>query len=242
MITTVVFDLDDTLYSEVDYCNSGLRATARFIAQTQGPGLNQAEVFSVLWDQFQQGNRSQTLNAALDALDIPYDERLIRSLVMVYRKHKPRIKLPQESRRVLDELAHVYTLALLTDGFLPAQRLKVQALRIEKYFRHTVFTEQLGRQFWKPSPVGFQRLCQILSVPGEEMVYVGDNPAKDFIAPNSLGFTTIQIQRPERIHNTLAPHDQARAHHILNSINELPRHLESLTPNTSHLTPVDRTH
>ena len=232
MITTVVFDLDDTLYSEVDYCNSGFRATARFLSRTQAPGLDQEEIFSALWAQFQQGNRTQTFNAALDTLGIPHDEQLIRSLIMAYRKHMPRIKLPQESRRVLDELAQTYTLALLTDGFLPAQRLKVQALKIKKYFRHIVFTEQLGRLFWKPSPVGFQRLCEILSVPGRQMVYIGDNPAKDFIAPNSLGFTTLQIHRPDRIHDTVAPNDQARAHHVLDSLDEIPRQLEALSPVT----------
>ncbi len=228
MITTVVFDLDDTLYSEVEYCHSGLRATAGFIAQTQTTGFDQGEIFSALWDQFQQGNHAQTLNAALSTLGIPYNGRLIQSLVLVYRRHKPRIALPQESRQVLDELAGSYTLALLTDGFLPAQRLKVQALNIRKYFSHIVFTEQLGRQFWKPSPVGFQRLCRILDVAGKQMVYVGDNPAKDFIAPNSLGFTTIQIRRPDRIHNTLPAHDQARADHVLDGIDELPGLLESL--------------
>jgi len=230
MLTTVVFDLDDTLYSEVDYCNSGLRATARFLSRTQAPGLDQEEIFSALWAQFQRGNHTQTFNAALEVLSIPHDEKLIRSLVMAYRKHMPRIELPQESRRVLDALAQTYTLALLTDGFLPAQRLKVQALKIKKYFRHMVFTEQLGRQFWKPSPVGFQHLGQILDVPGRQMVYVGDNPAKDFIAPNSLGFTTIQIQRPERIHDTVAPNEQAQADYVLHSLSELPSHLESLSP------------
>jgi putative hydrolase of the HAD superfamily len=232
MIATVVFDLDDTLYSEVDYCNSGLRATARFLSRTQAPGLDQEEIFSALWAQFQRGNRTQTFNAALDALGIPYDERLIRSLILAYRKHMPCIELPQESRRVLDELAQTYTLALLTDGFLPAQRLKVQALKITKYFRHIVFTEQLGRLFWKPSPVGFQQLCEILDLPGEQMVYVGDNPAKDFLAPNSLGFTTIQIQRPDRIHDCAAPNDQARADYVLDSLDELPRRLEILSPVT----------
>jgi putative hydrolase of the HAD superfamily len=230
MITTVVFDLDDTLYSEIDYCRSGLRATASFLAQTQATGLAPEKIFSVLWDQFQQGNRTRTLDTALSLLGIPFDEKLIRSLIMAYRKHMPRIELPQESRCVLDELAQTYTLALLTDGFLPAQRLKVQALKIKKYFRHIVFTEQLGRQFWKPSPVGFEQLCEILGVPGKQMVYVGDNPAKDFIAPNSLGFTTIQIQRPDRIHDTVASHDEARADHVLDSLDELPRHLECLSP------------
>ena len=229
-VKAIIFDLDDTLYSEVEYCRSGLRATASFVAQTQPTELDSEEIFSVLWDQFQQGNRSRTLNTGLSLLGIPFDDKLIRSLIGVYRKHLPQIELPQESRRVLNKLAHTYTLALLTDGFLPAQRLKVQALKIKKYFRHIVFTEQLGRLFWKPSPVGFQQLCQVLGVPGGQMVYVGDNPAKDFIAPNSLGFTTIQIKRSDRIHDTLAPNDQAQADHVLGCLDELPRYLESLIP------------
>lgn len=228
MITTVVFDLDDTLYSEVDYCRSGLRATAGFITQTLATGLGPEEIFSALWDQFQQGNRAHTLNAALDMLGIPHDKKLIRSLVSVYRKHRPQIALPRESRRVLETLKETYTLALLTDGFLPAQRLKVQALKIKKYFSHIIFTEQFGRQFWKPSPVGFQRLCELLDVPAEQMVYVGDNPAKDFVAPNALGFTTIQVRRPDSIHDTAPADDQARAGHVLDRLSELPGQLESL--------------
>lgn len=228
MITTVVFDLDDTLYSEVDYCRSGLRATAGFIAQTQTTALDQEEIFSALWDQFQRGNRTQTLNTALDVLGIPYNQQLIRSLVMAYRKHSPQIALPRENRRLLETLKEIYTLGLLTDGYLPAQRLKVQALKITKYFAHIIYTEQLGRQCWKPSPVGFQRLCDLLNTPPEQMVYVGDNPAKDFIAPNALGSTSIQVRRPDGIHNTAPAGEQARAGHVLESLSELPELLESL--------------
>jgi len=31
MITTIVFDLDDTLYDEIDYCKSGFASVAEFI-------------------------------------------------------------------------------------------------------------------------------------------------------------------------------------------------------------------
>jgi FMN phosphatase YigB (HAD superfamily) len=33
MITTVVFDLDDTLYDEIEYCRSGFTSVAEFIVQ-----------------------------------------------------------------------------------------------------------------------------------------------------------------------------------------------------------------
>ena len=32
MIKTVVFDLDDTLYDEIEYCKSGFRAVSEFLA------------------------------------------------------------------------------------------------------------------------------------------------------------------------------------------------------------------
>lgn len=84
----------------------------------------------------------------------------------------------------------------MTDGYLPTQRLKVQALGIEGYFAAIVYTEELGRQFWKPSPRGFERLMELLKARPEQMVYVADNETKDFIAPNQLGMLTIQLLRP----------------------------------------------
>jgi hypothetical protein len=32
MLTTVIFDLDDTLYDEIDFCHSGFHAAAEHIA------------------------------------------------------------------------------------------------------------------------------------------------------------------------------------------------------------------
>jgi FMN phosphatase YigB (HAD superfamily) len=34
MITTVIFDLDDTLYDEIDYCKSGFMAVAEFLTSS----------------------------------------------------------------------------------------------------------------------------------------------------------------------------------------------------------------
>jgi putative hydrolase of the HAD superfamily len=195
MITTVVFDLDDTLYDEIDFCRSGFRAAAKFIG-TLSDRHSPDEIFAAIWDCFITGNHTSTFDAALDRLGIPYDLNVIGKLVAIYRTHTPTLALPAESRATLDALKGKYTLGLLTDGYLPTQRLKVQALGIEDYFAAIVYTEELGRQFWKPSPRGFERLMELLRAQPEQMVYVGDNEAKDFIAPNQLGMLTIQLLRP----------------------------------------------
>jgi putative hydrolase of the HAD superfamily len=227
MIRTVVFDLDDTLYDELDYCRSGFKAVAGYLSNMVDV-LSPEEIFDSLWKQFTAGNHTKTFNAALDDFGLKYDDRLIEKLIENYRTHKPEIKLPPDSAKVLQQLSKKYTLALLTDGFLPAQQLKVQALKIEKYFKCIIYTEQLGRQIWKPSPVGFEKLMQALSVKPKNIAYVADNEEKDFIAPNKLGFLTIQITRPARMHTLTSDTPNASAQHVIREITQLPALLEKL--------------
>jgi putative hydrolase of the HAD superfamily len=227
MITTVIFDLDDTLYDEIDYCQGAFGAVADFLADKPGcPAASR--IFETLWNEFNSGNHKTTFNAALEQLGIQYDTALIEQLIEVYRNHIPDIKLPKESNDVLHKLNRRYTLALLTDGFLPAQQLKVRALGIEKYFKCIIYTEQLGREFWKPSPLGFEKILKTLNAKPQNTAFLGDNEKKDFIAPNRLGIFTIQIIRPARIHTSISEDPDAAAQHIIHSLSVLPDLLEKL--------------
>jgi len=227
MITTVAFDLDDTLYDEIEYCKSGFGAVAEFLISLPDM-LSAGRIFDAFWKEFIAGNRTKTFNASLDRLGISYDDKLIEKLVEVYRSHRPKIKLPQDSQDALNQLSGKYTLALLTDGFLPAQRLKVQVLGLEKYFKCIIYTEQLGRQFWKPSPAGFEKLMETLNTKPENMAYVADNQMKDFIAPNKLGSSTIQIIRPARIHTESSAEPGAAAQYVIRNLADLPALLDKL--------------
>ncbi len=224
-INTVVFDLDDTLYDEVDYCKSGFAASAVFLEEMI-EDIPAEDIFSVFWEQFCTGNQARTFNGALEKLEIDYNDELIEELVKVYREHKPQIKLPPDSLAVLKHLKKKYTLALLTDGFLPAQKLKVQALKIEKFFSCIVYTEELGRDYWKPSPAGFEKVLDTLQIKPENAVYISDNEKKDFIAPNSLGFLTIQLIRDAHIHISSSQKPGFSAQHVIKKISLIPDLLE----------------
>ena len=222
MIKAVIFDLDDTLYDEAEYCKSGFAAVAQFLADK--PSTPSAEIiFAALWDEFSTRNRTNTFDGALVKLGINYDCQLIEKLVSIYRTHLPNLTLPQDSMDVLLQLKQKYTLALLTDGFLPAQRLKVEALGVEKFFASTIYTEELGREFWKPSTAGFEKLLKTLDVKPENAVYVADNEQKDFIGPNAMGLVTIQLIRPAGIHREVCnPISGAAAKYKIVKIGQLP--------------------
>ena len=230
MITTVIFDMDDTLYCEVDYCRSGFRAVAGFLSKVPYLGVShdEGEIFDAFWSQFEGANHGQTFNLALDELGISYDSEMIEHLVRVYREHFPDIKLPAESREILDMLFPEYRLALLTDGFLPAQRFKVEALGIEGDFECIVYTEELGQKFWKPSTEGFKVILKEMGIKAQDCVYVADNAAKDFIGPNKLGMATIQLVRANQIHNSPPDSSEAAAGQIIGGIGQLPHAIERL--------------
>jgi putative hydrolase of the HAD superfamily len=225
MIQTVVFDLDDTLYDEVDYCLSGFARVAPDIAALSNRH-NPETVLAMLRKRFLAGDREKLFNVTLETLGVPYDGAVIERLVAAYRKHRPAIALPPDVRATLDQLKNHYTLALLTDGYLPAQKLKVEALGVAGYFHSIVYTEELGRAFWKPSPRGFERLMDLTNTPAERMAYVGDNETKDFIAPNALGMLTVQVLRPARLHTDRSPLPHARAAHLIGRLGDLPGLLE----------------
>jgi putative hydrolase of the HAD superfamily len=227
MITTVVFDLDDTLYDEIEYCKSGFRTVADFLAESSNT-FSAERIFDSIWKQFTTGNHTKTFNAALDELGISYDDKLIEELVNVYRSHIPNLTLPQDSRDVLCELRAKYTLALLTDGYEAGQKMKVQSLGIEKFFKCIIYTEQLGREFWKPSPAGFEKIIEILNAKPENTVYIADNEKKDFIAPNKLGFSTVQLIRYARLHTSISTQPGAKAQHVIHKISQIPALLDEL--------------
>jgi putative hydrolase of the HAD superfamily len=227
MITTIIFDLDDTLYDEIDYCKSGFAAVADYL-HNANPSISKQSFFNELWNQFQNKNRTRTFNAALESLNLPCDEDLIKQLVRLYRDHRPAIALPADSKTVLEQLRSSYTLALLTDGFLPAQKLKVEALDIAPFFSSIIYTEELGRSCWKPSPKGFEKMLDELNVTANQAVYIADNAAKDFIAPNRLGMTTIQIIRPNHIHTDQPSIPENAPKHTINAPDQLISLLRNL--------------
>jgi len=230
MIKTVIFDLDDTLYDEVDFCRSGFRAVAEFISRAPNLAANHSTdvIFATLWEQFQNGERKRTFNASLEALGIAFEADTIDHLLKVYREHRPDILLPAESKGILDLLTPDYSLGLLTDGYMPTQRLKVESLGIGGYFKHIMYTEELGRKAWKPSQKGFKHLLKALEVKSQECVYVADNAEKDFLAPNVLGMETIQLIRPNRLHTAAPAHRQAEPGQLIASITQLPAALNHI--------------
>jgi putative hydrolase of the HAD superfamily len=72
---------------------------------------------------------------------------------------------------------------------------KIISLGLDKRVDKIIVTDDLGRDFWKPNKHFFEEMLKHFALLGEEAVYVGDNPIKDFIGAREAGYKTIRIVR-----------------------------------------------
>ena len=146
-------------------------------------------------------------------------------MIEAYRNHEPQLTLFEDAGWALRHFAGTLKLGLITDGTHRVQAKKVAALGIAGHFQEIVYTHALGgRAFAKPHPRSYEQVEQSLGSPGARLVYVGDNPSKDFIVPNARGWTSIMVERPEtrRIHAHAKVAAGGAPQHTIGSLTELP--------------------
>jgi putative hydrolase of the HAD superfamily len=117
------------------------------------------------------------------------------------------------------------------------QRRKVHALGIESSFDAIVYSDDLGREHWKPSTLPFQRILYSLNITPNESVYVGDNPLKDFIGARKMGMMTIQIKKSGTEHSGLLPEPGFEADYVLATLDDLPLLMYQIFPQSPKTIP-----
>jgi len=200
----VVFDLDDTLYLERAYVGSGFRAIAAIVEQRCG--LPRSLVWRTLQRMFQQGVRHDTFDRLLAEHPLLATRFTVPELVIAYRDHRPDITLLPGVYELLRALRrHGTGLALITDGPVISQRSKIEQLGISPFVPTQVLTGVWPADFAKPHSRAFEEVAGRLQIPTDELVYVADNPAKDFAAPRRLGWRTIRLRLRGQLHYAAEP-------------------------------------
>ena len=185
-IKGVIFDLDDTLYSEKEYVKSGYKAVSDYL----GGGYEEK-----LWSHFVEGK--PPIDELLKALGREGEKAKVLS---IYRSHKPDIHLYPGVTEMIEELkARGIKVGLITDGRPEGQRKKLEALGLD--VDDVIVTDELGGiQFRKPCDIAFRILMTRWRLNPADIVYVGDNPVKDFQAPQQLGMRGLWFKNADGLY------------------------------------------
>jgi putative hydrolase of the HAD superfamily len=200
----VVFDLDETLYPYEQYMVSGFQAVSRFVDNAYG--------VRILDELIGAYHRGETLRGCFEsALGVHFKQvasTLVNRLQYVFAAHEPCLDLHEDARVCLALLiARNVRVAVLADGPSEIQHLKMQALGLEPLVDALIYPDELigGRACWQPCEDPFHILALQLEADLQDMVFVGDNPRVDFLAPRKLGLATVRVCRGKGRHDHEAP-------------------------------------
>ena len=199
-ITHVFFDLDHTLWDYETNSRETLADLAhhfdidrhvpieRFIAVYE-------KVNEKLWHKF---NNNQIDREHIHKYRFP---QVLRKL-KVYVDHKPedmthyfiehcssKSALMPHAMETLHYLHEKYPMAIITNGFPDAQRPKMKASGLDKFFPQVVMSETIG--YRKPDVQIFAYAMQLLGAKPNTSVMIGDNPKTDVRGAEAAGMKAI---------------------------------------------------
>lgn len=190
--TVVVFDLDDTLYNELDYLRSAFRSIALFLDRN-----NWKLLFAKMFSLYR--NKLNVFEFLADAYDVE-----ISVLIDLYRNHQPDIQLFDGVLEICEAIKSKQgKIGIVTDGRSKTQRAKLESLGILSFIDCVVISEEIGSE--KPDVANFKVIENTLL--GTEYYYIADNLKKDFIGPNALGWKSVAlIDNGKNIHSESYKH------------------------------------
>lgn len=192
-IKTVIFDMDDTLYGEKEYVRSGYKCVSERV-----PNVDNAE--EKLWQFFTDGK------SAIDELLITegiYTDELKTACIKAYRYQVPDIHLYPGVKDMLISLKQQgYNIGIITDGRVEGQEAKIKVLQLDKLVDKIIITDSLGGiEFRKPCAQSYTLMSEYFNTNYSDMIYVGDNPKKDFIACEKLGIRAVYFVNQDGLYS-----------------------------------------
>jgi putative hydrolase of the HAD superfamily len=229
-IRALVFDLDDTLYPEIDFVSGGYKAVAVLISDRYGRSCG--EIFYTMMSTLAAEGRSAVLPRVVErfcdsSMSLP-------ELVEAYRGHLPRIRMFPGYRCLLRRLGRHYRLGIITDGNPEVQRRKVHALGLQHAVDKIIYTWDYGEDMGKPNPLSFSLMLDYLRAEPRQALYVGDNPDKDCRGAHSAGMGFAQLRVPRLQGNGTSSKEVEVPEYVIDSLYQLPSILESAGADEKH--------
>jgi len=216
----LIFDLDDTLYPEIQFAISGFKAVANYVYLNFG--VPAEESFQILSGALDLGERDQAFQKLILSKSLP--KGLIRKLIAVYRSHKPEIKLDEVVTDVFKMYSDI-SKYIVTDGNKLVQRNKIKALGLDNIVKRSFVTHSFGLNASKPSLICFEKIKHLEKVEWKDLIYVGDDPKKDFVNLKPLGVTTVRVLSGR--HSAINASEEFDAEFHISGFEELVKVLDS---------------
>ncbi|WP_147819906.1 HAD family hydrolase [Salidesulfovibrio onnuriiensis] len=206
----VVFDMDDVVYLEREYVRSGFQAVARALSEERN-----GEIFDLLWTMLGQECGQDVFSRLLSERPELGGGWTAEDLGEIYWTHEPEITLLPSIRALVEELQdRGVKCGLVSDGDCEVQERKARALGADELFDAVLLTHRFDREPWKLSSLCLDFVAHNMDLLNETLVYVGDNPVKDFLGAQKLGWSSVLLEQPGQFRDQEATPLAAPSHTV----------------------------
>jgi len=196
----VFFDLDDTLYDQLEPFRTALRVFGPAIGRISEETLYRRfrHHSDALWEPYCAGRlpldamRVERIRRALAEFGVEAEEGDCRKFQEAYQEGQYRIRPHSGAEACLGELeAAGCLLGVVTNGPGPHQARKLEALGIERFIPRTrwFISGEIG--IAKPDPALFAHVNRVTGTRPETSVLVGDSPVNDVEGAAGAGWRTV---------------------------------------------------
>ncbi|UCF92612.1 MAG: HAD family hydrolase [Desulfobacterales bacterium] len=232
-IKGIVFDLDDTLYPQESYKRSGFAVVAQWFARRYGLP------YETTFDQLEAIMRAKGPSYGYIFDDFAelagLNGGIVPELVEIFVRHEPKIDCFEGVLPMLARLNRKYKTGILTDGRADVQRRKIRSLGLHHQVNAIRCSYASGQA--KPDSRLYAWFEEQFQTPGRQLVYVGDNPKKDFPGAVKRNWKTVRVLTGEYASKNLTA--DIKTDLCLNSVIDLENFLNAPRDGCQRQTPQE---
>ncbi|MBV7391555.1 HAD family hydrolase [Enterococcus alishanensis] len=198
MINALVFDVDDTLYQQVEPFKNAIMKTfpsfdintvpKLFIRFRYHSDLHFEKSVTGIWSL--EKMREERITAALNDLDFKdINPELAKTFQNNYEKELRAIKLDPEIKSALSFLHEKkIPLGIITNGPKEHQQKKIDSLQVTEFISPEAIFISGAVGSSKPDELIFSLAAKQLQLPADNILYIGDSYENDVIGAKNAGF------------------------------------------------------
>jgi len=188
MHRAVVLDMDNTLYDESLYFEGVLRKFS-MVSSVDCGSITRDDISAAIRDS------TDVWGVLLKRVGA-YTRQRQEEIFDIYQTIDIEIPLYRDAVEAIEMLKRKsIRFGILTNGPVEAQRNKARCLRLDDLCDTIVCARMFGKGLEKPHKSAFEAMSSCLNIPGERIVFVGDNPKTDFGGAREIGGHTVRLMR-----------------------------------------------
>tara|TARA_B100000795_G_scaffold69753_1_gene48647 strand:+ start:803 stop:1450 length:648 start_codon:yes stop_codon:yes gene_type:complete len=194
----IIFDLDDTIYSQKDYDNPALLHVSKYLAKIIKKDKN--IIFKKL-RALKKIRRGLAPKPVFDIFLKDYKninkQKIISSCISLFQNYECKeLKRSKSLRILLKSIYKQKTLFIVTNGHKKRQANKIKYLKINEYFKKIFILDGVKKEI-KPSITNVKYLIRYLKENKNlKSVFVGDNKDSDYKFAKNMKIEFIFYQFP----------------------------------------------